>query len=236
MRLLFFSLSLFFLIPLVSSAQSQLEDVVYLKNGGVLRGEIIEMNRNEWLKIEIAGRNIFVVMMDEVSEIKTEVIPFRRHYKEAGYINRSGVDLLSGQGSSSIRIYTVNGYQFTPGFSAGFGLGVSTYNDPLTLIPFFADLNYRLIESNTLPFIFVKFGYNFSINHDDDFEIDDHRGGLLFNAGVGIVFNLSSGFGWYINAGYNIDNSSYEFDTWNNQTVNNNLSFRRVNFGVGFAF
>ncbi len=222
--------------PVLLFGQSNTEDVVYLKDGGVLRGSILELNEGEFLKIETIGRNVFVVMMDEVEEIASEKIPDQTHYKESGYINRTGFEVLRAKENSTIRLYTVNGVQLTSRFAAGVGIGLTPYDDPLTLLPFFLDLNYRLHKSNVSPYLFLKAGYNFSIYHDDEAELDRHSGGLIFNPGAGVQVNLGSGFGWYINAGYNIDNSYYEFDTWGSETVENDLSFRRINFGLGLSF
>lgn len=225
-----------FMFPFYLVGQSSTQDVVYLKNGSILRGEIVEQIENESIKIEISGGNIFLIHMDEVDRISSESKKTSHHFKESGYMNRSGLDILQATNSSSPRFYMVNGYQFTPKFSAGIGIGITPYNDPLTLIPFFVDFNIRFLEANYSPFLFVKAGYNFTVHHDEDFIIDDHKGGLLFNPGIGLQFNLSSGLGWYLNAGYNIDNSSFEFDSWGNQTVENDYSFRRVNFGIGVSF
>lgn len=156
-----------------------------------------------------------------------------------GYMSRTGFDILPAPGSSSsasLRIYTVHGHRFTPSLSVGLGLGYTPYNDPLTLVPFFIDMTFRIIQENASPFLFLKAGYNFSIQHDEELVIDDHTGGLLLNPGAGIEFNLSSGFALFINAGYSIDHSAYEFESWGNQTVVTDLSFRRLSFGAGIVF
>lgn len=224
------------ILPIVLLAQNNTEDVVYKKDGGILRGEIVEYQEDNFLKIETAGRNLFVVMMDEVEKVTQEEIPGEIHYKKSGYINRSGIETIRSGDQSSLRLYTVNGYQFTPRFSTGIGIGYTPYNDPLLLIPFFVDFTYRILEANASPFIFLKAGYNFSSVSDDNLDVSDNNGGLLFNPGIGLQFNLSNDLGWYINAGYNIDNSSYEIDLWGPQTEQNKLSFRRVNFGIGLSF
>lgn len=236
MKFFILSAGILFLFPLTLSAQDRVEDVVYLKNGSIIRGEIKELKENEFLKIETAGRNIFIISMDKVEDIRIEPTEGRLHFKETGYMNRSGIEILNANNGITPRFYMVNGYQFNSRFGAGFGIGLTPYNDPLTLVPFFVDMNLRLLESNSSPYIFLKAGYNFSVHHDENLDINDHRGGLLFNPGIGLQFNLSSGLGWFINAGYNIDNSYYEFDTWGPQTVENDLSFRRVNFGLGLSF
>ena len=54
------------------SAQ-ELEDVVHLKNGGVVRGiPIIEQVEGESLRIETTGGNVFAYTMEEIAEITRE--------------------------------------------------------------------------------------------------------------------------------------------------------------------
>ncbi len=223
-------------LPATLFAQQKVEDVVYLKNGSIIRGEIVEMNEGEYLKIVTTGRNIFVFSMDEVENIRLEEVPETQYFKNYGYMSRSGIDMLQGSDSVTPRFYTVHGIQFTPHFGAGFGIGITLYNDPLTLIPFYVDLNLRFLKANASPFLSLKAGYNFSYHEDENLIFNNHSGGLLFNPAFGMQFNMSNSFGWFINAGYNIDNSSYSFNQWGNQTVINNLSFRRLNFGLGVTF
>ena len=48
------------------------EDVIYLKDGSVIRGIIIEQAPNEYIKIQ-SGQNIFVYQINEVEKIKKEI-------------------------------------------------------------------------------------------------------------------------------------------------------------------
>jgi flagellar basal body-associated protein FliL len=52
--------------------EEKMEDVVYLKNGGITRGIIIEQKPNIELKIETREGNIFVYKMDEIIKITKE--------------------------------------------------------------------------------------------------------------------------------------------------------------------
>lgn len=156
---------------------------------------------------------------------------------KTGYFLQSGTDILSSPGSGSsatARIFFVNGHRFTPKTSVGVALGFTPYDDPLSLIPFFFDFNYRFKEDGISPVLFIRAGYNFSIKNDESFQLDDHTGGLLLHPGLGLEFPLSSQFDIYLNAGYSIDNSSYEFESWGNRVVTNDLSFRRFSIGAGF--
>lgn len=94
-------LSIVFL-PDWSKAQSTYEDVVYLKNGSVIHGMIIEQVPNESIKIQTKDRNIFVFKMDEILKITkeevqstsvatdkkpAEVVPVKKVKKVQGYTN-----------------------------------------------------------------------------------------------------------------------------------------------------
>ena len=159
------------------------------------------------------------------------------HDSGTGYFLQSGTDILPSAGSGSsttARIYFVNGHRFTPQVSVGLGLGFTPYSDPLSLIPFFFDLTYRFKDDGISPVLFLRTGYNFSIKNDESFMMDNHSGGLLLHPGVGLELPLSDQLQLYLNVGFSIDNSSYEFESWGNRVVTNDLSFRRVAFGIGF--
>jgi len=69
MKKIFLSLILF--QALIVSSQTNMEDVVYLKNGSVIRGMILEIIPNQSVKIK-SDRNIFVYKMDEIEKITKE--------------------------------------------------------------------------------------------------------------------------------------------------------------------
>ncbi len=59
-------------IPRSYAQQAVLEDVVYLKNGSIIRGTIIEQVPGESLKIETKDGNVFTFSEDEISRIAKE--------------------------------------------------------------------------------------------------------------------------------------------------------------------
>jgi len=69
---------IFILVFAVSStviyAQTNYQDVVYLKNGSIVRGIITEQIPNESLKIETADGNAFIFQMSDVEKITKEKI------------------------------------------------------------------------------------------------------------------------------------------------------------------
>jgi len=61
-----------FVLPEHSAAQGQDEDVVYLKNGGVVRGIIIEQVPGVSLKIKTRDGNVFVYAMKDIQKMTKE--------------------------------------------------------------------------------------------------------------------------------------------------------------------
>jgi hypothetical protein len=88
-------------IPDCSKAQSIYEDVVYLKNGSIIHGMIIEQVPNESIKIQTKDKNVFVFKMDEIMKITKEEVqsstpttavspsapPVKKERKINGYTN-----------------------------------------------------------------------------------------------------------------------------------------------------
>jgi len=62
----YLALLLFLMVTTVSIGQSKYQDVVYLKNGGIIRGTIIEQVPNKSIKIETVDKIVFVYQMDEI--------------------------------------------------------------------------------------------------------------------------------------------------------------------------
>ena len=62
----------FVAISMGAIAQNNMRDVVYLKNGGITKGIIIEQVPNETLKIQTTDGSVFVYKFSEISKITKE--------------------------------------------------------------------------------------------------------------------------------------------------------------------
>ncbi len=64
----------FLLIAITSQshAANATDDVVYLKNGSIVRGEIIEQVPEEFVKVRTVGGSVFVFEVSEIAAIKKE--------------------------------------------------------------------------------------------------------------------------------------------------------------------
>jgi opacity protein-like surface antigen len=141
----FLLLSAFILIAAAVSAQT-MEDVVYLKNGSIYRGTIIEQVPGESYKIQIRGGTVFSVTVTEVQKITKEAVPvetsshntysndamgygwprsMRDTSKTPAYMkkNRFFGTLEFRPGINNIGLRFLRGYKFNQFASLGLGFG-----------------------------------------------------------------------------------------------------------------
>jgi len=65
-------IALFLIFPFLLIAQNYVEDVVYLKNGSIIHGLIIEQIPNQSIKIQTKDNNIFFFKMEEIEKLTKE--------------------------------------------------------------------------------------------------------------------------------------------------------------------
>ena len=172
-------------MPLVgASAQSQRE-TVYLHNGSVIKGEVIEAVPGESIKVKTADGSIFVYDMADVERIAKE--------QEAdGYVagnSRGGhrgldftVDVgygISTQGGSGIITTGIGlGKRFTKNFY--FGLGTGAYVSPdggNPLVPLTADFKalFPVGRTRIAPGGLLRMGYVFNTEGDHTYSVGSGR-------------------------------------------------------------
>lgn len=219
-------LILLFILVLFTSryavhSQTPLQEVVYLKNGSMIRGTVIEQVPGQSLKIQTADGSIFVYRMDEVEKItKESPIQTKRTATLAsagditgyrGFVDFGFTKGLGDSGADRFELTTSHGYQFTPYFFTGAGIGIHYYmdmwwnGDNVPFIPLFIDLRGNLMQGSIVPFIGLKGGYSLVV--DDGL----YGGGLYAAPSVGVKYMLSETFALNLSLGY-----SYQQDEGDN--------------------
>lgn len=131
----YLALILFALLTTLAFAQSDYQDVVYLKNGSIIRGVVIEQVPNKSLKIETYDKSVFVYEVDEIEKLTKEKANFENEkIKKGSRLNQSNQEsskirfgIKGGFNLSKLRAFNddnPSGYHFR--FIPGFKLGVST--------------------------------------------------------------------------------------------------------------
>jgi hypothetical protein len=181
MRNLQILLGLIFIISGRLYAQnSTYQEVVYLKNGGIIRGVIIEQIPSEKLKIETKDGNVFVYTYSEIEKITKERTPSVNYednseissplskskpavYKSSGYFNATeliaafGIGDARTPGYSSFKnnsqfygIRTSHGYQLSSNLALAIGTGLILGNYD-NYFPLFLDFRFPFGRNKIRP-------------------------------------------------------------------------------------
>lgn len=167
-----------FAVGMTAASAENLQDVVYLKNGSVIRGIIIEQVPSESIKIQIAGGSVLVLQTDEVSKITKEGIAqgsasaiglsndesygWNRAPRYRGFVGES---VLFSEGSTTrYMVYTSHGCQINPYLYAGLGIGGNfTWDGDGFWMPIFAHARgeiHNVFKKNVSPYLDTKIGYS----------------------------------------------------------------------------
>ena len=114
----------------------QYEDVVYLKDGSIIHGIIIEQAPNKYIKIK-SGKNVFVYQMDEIEKMTKEITDMEQLSMSDISQNTWSIGLGLGtnksfnivQLSKDIKLSKNFGLVIFTGFGVMFGLGITAQSD-----------------------------------------------------------------------------------------------------------
>lgn len=233
------------LFATVCSVNAQnLQEVVYLKNGSIIRGTIIEQVPNESLKVQTSDGSVFVYKMEEVAKItkepkynasngssnadsdEDERYGWEKAPRYRGFIGES---YIFGQGDVKEErnyLWTSHGCQILPYLYAGVGVGANYWVDSeLWSVPVFAHFRseiHKVFRKNVSPYFDAKIGYSFA-----DCE------GFYFAPQVGCHFYFGhSVTGISVGIGYTIQN--YKFG--NRYYSSKNLDAGGLELTLAFDF
>ena len=180
-----------------SFAQTKTEDVVYLKNGSIIRGTILEQKPGEYVKIESRCSNIWVFRSDEIARVIKEEVPVTdkgETTRANGFLNITDMGILAGKGKETrdapFSLHTINGYRFKNRIFCGAGFGIEFLD--VTYVPLFTDLRYSFTHNTISPFLYLQTGYNLPLENESfDYAQVEEKGGLLLNPGAGVRFSIN---------------------------------------------
>lgn len=230
----------FVLLPFYLMAQYN-EDVVYLKNGSILRGKVLENVQGVKIRFEIVGHNQLVFPDSTI-----KMILMNQPTKPAGKETLSSpVELAAnvsffGGSKNSGGFTFVTSYQFPFRLSAGVGIGTEWFD--CQQLPFSADVSYCFFQGPFSPYLYTKVGYALPLSKKEkDYEPENY-GGVLAGAGAGLRFNFARRNALIFSLGYRYQKTKTISDTYPwyssgqpDETITYN-EFNRITFSFGFLF
>ena len=219
---------LFLVFSMLAYSQQTYQDVVYLKNGSIIRGTIIEQVPNVSIKIETSDRNVFVYKIDEIEKMAKEPM-LKANPKSSsssgvtpGYCGILNVGYGFGIGESSkginsLNLDFINGFQLFPYFSVGLGTGVKVWfikglTEKPIFIPAFVNLRGHFLKGNISPYLGIDLGYCWEVS-----PITQGLG-LLFSPTLGVSFKVGEKSRINLGTGYSMIRVSEADETasmWN---------------------
>ena len=183
-------------------AQGKMTDVVYLKDGSIIRGTIVEQILGKSLKIETADGSVYNYPIDQVEKIAKERVMKKRSifgeetentppfpykgndYAITGFRGMIDVGYIAGA-IKGPELGVSLGYQINNYLFVGAGAGVQYATDLETInIPVFADVRGNLMTGSILPFVALRIGYGKLIDSSLD-------GGFYCHPFAGVKFMVT---------------------------------------------
>lgn len=199
------------LLTIVATAQRNPSSTVYLKNGSVIKGKIIDDVEGESIKVQTADKSIWVFNKSDVKEVVRA--PFAKTTNEVdfnlkkGFFTQLQMELMPSKKQSSEgtvpSMLGVAGYQINKHFSAGLGTGVEAFH--ISMLPVFGDVRYYFFNDLFTPFINLKGGYAFPLENqrDNTRNVDmKSKGGLMGGIELGYIHSLSNVTKFTFSLGY----------------------------------
>lgn len=170
MKKLFSFLCLFFICSNLSAQRTQ--ETIYLHNGSIIKGEVLEQIPNSSIKVQTADGSIFVYQMSEVEKIaKEKVEPSRKEGRHRGldFSIDAGYNIATKGGSGNISAEIGLGKRFNKNFywgiSSGAHIPTSSGNPSIPITSDFK-VYFPLKSSSLTPGGIIRAGY--LINTSDD--------------------------------------------------------------------
>lgn len=207
-------------------SQTKYVEVVYLKNGTVIRGLIIEFIPDQSIKIKTNDGNIFFHRIEEIEKITREpynlekITINNKQIKQSGFTNYIGVHLgMINENSENFMfgLHNVSSYLFNPYFSVGVGIGIEQYIEEV-YFPLFLDIHTYFSHSIVSPF--------FSINLGRQIGSRNYKGGLMINPSFGVKAYFNAKMAIDLSLGYRFQGYEYENEYYSHYSSINFLTFK----------
>lgn len=222
------------------------EEVVYLKNGSVIRGIIIEEVPGVSLKIKTREDNLLVYKIDEVEKITKELFNGSGNTSiKTDTRKKKGFNAYIDQGISLWIIdkkpFPMNntsialGYKINRVVFVGGGIGLLA-RDGFVGIPFFFDGRFTFTKTKAAPLLNLQAGYiSPNLVEGNDYYSPDSYGGFYFGLRPGVGFNLKKDLDLNLYTGYQLGSQIYSYSSYYGNDTEIGL-MHMWNFTIGLKF
>ncbi len=230
-------------------AQKRTQEVLYLKNGTIIRGIQSLTRTDSLLEIYTTEGSLLRIPASELEKIDRESITPK--FTKKGFF--WGADWGFGLGKPYqlrnaepddatqrvVALQVSGGYRWNPHWSTSLGIGVDSYKD-FAFWPVSLRGTYVLLNRRVSPIVTMDAGYSFrsgkleSPTPDIQTHID---GGLLFNPSAGILVHTGCRTSFILSAGYRQQTYTQTFTNPIDETrTEQAIVLRRFFMRIGWIF
>lgn len=212
-------------------------ETVYLKNGSIIKGVIVEYQPEKSVKILTSDNSVFVCNVDDIEKVTREPIDVvsTKGYlaPQKGYRFFLAADQMVGD-MTGFKFTTTHGAQFNNKIFLGGGVGFCVADDDVEFylsIPVYANFRFDILNKKTTPFIEARAGVAFAIEGTTGFYGNFSVGGRFKRFSLSTGVETLQGTEDYFRYEYDTD---YVYSSWN--YVDCPEPYRAFSFVTRFAF
>lgn len=221
------------------------KDMLYLANGSVLKGTLLEYTREQvvWKTVSGATLQFDQAEVTKVVQASADDVPLR-----AGVIPAPANQFLiqaglaggqSGYPGAEIRLgyrRRIAGDRHFLAFSGG--LDAYDVDRGIYYVPVLAGYNLHLLKKGWLmPYLQVGAGYGFALKAKNEPWVTNHRGGYIIETTAGMDMRIpGSRMGFNFAVGYKFQKASFFDLRWWDIPSEFDLVYRRLTVRIGFIF
>ncbi len=232
------------IINVIQLSAQKSSDVLYLKNGNMLYGKLIEITNDQY-KMQTSDGSIFIYKADEVEKFAKES-PFFEGRKTRGFGFALEVGFLIGSQESDY--VAPLSFNFLAGLTSNtnnvisLGSGVEFIGRPYT--PLFLEYKYIINNRKTSPFIFFRGGGLVVSRNDEESSSNPsyqttqpkhYKGGFSMAIGTGISW-AKEGYETNLSFAYRFAHTSYTQNEYSRGNVTYDNKLNRLEIKYGFKF
>jgi len=235
------SISILLITIVFQSSGQKTKDVIYLKNGSMIYGTLMEISNNQY-KLKGTDGSIFIYSTDEVDRYAKEVPEFAGRKKTGITFSLEAGLLIGAQSNEYPAPFSFNGvagYAIAKNNTIALGSGAEFLGK--TFVPLFFEYRYTVRDKRVSPFLFMRGGVIIHAGSDEDpdnnnyYYIKDYEGGPSLTFGTGLSWSRDD-IETYLSFAYRYAQTSYVQKEYNEQTVTYENNYNRLEVKFGFRF
>lgn len=232
-----------------STVAASLVDVVWLKDGSRLVGEITRWDLDSGLELKLASGSVMAIPKREISQVFQQVKPGTEHelipvkikkpyaFREQGIYHQLSAFFHGSEDYGGSGLQYALGYRFNRMLSLGAGIGYETneIGNGRNLTPIFAEVRGFLLAEKVTPYYGLKIGHSIADNESDLFFPERGQGGIYISPEIGLRIGAQR-LNFFVGVEYKFQEAKYTADWGPDYSFTDHVTYKRIALRTGILF